>query len=190
MIRNFRRSERSTSTTSQSSNESGKARLGLLIGGAIVVFAIVGTGLVSALRPPDAPVQPIEYSHEVHAGQLNLDCQFCHYEARRSSVAGVPPVATCMGCHLVATTDAAEVQKLAGYMERAEAIAWTQINDVPEYVRFSHAPHIRADVACQSCHGEIQEMARVYQVNKFTMGFCLDCHVEEEASIDCLTCHY
>ncbi len=95
-----------------------------------------------------------------------------------------------MGCHVVAATDSAEVQKLAGYMERAEAIAWTQINDVPEHVRFSHAPHVRADVACQSCHGEIQEMARVYQVNEFTMGFCLDCHTEREASVDCLTCHY
>ena len=190
MIRDFPRSDRSASTTPQSPNESGSARLGLLISAAIIVFTIIGAGVLSALRAPHAPAQPIEYSHEVHAGQLSLDCQFCHYDARRSSVAGVPPVATCMGCHLVAATDSAEVQKLAGYMERAEVIAWTQINDVPEYVRFSHAPHVRADVACQSCHGEIQEMARLYQVNEFTMGFCLDCHVEREASVDCLTCHY
>lgn len=177
----------------RSPNESGRARLGLLIGTALVLFAIIGTGLVSAFRPPDAPVQPIEYSHQVHAGELKLDCQFCHFAARRSSVAGVPPVASCMGCHVVPTTDSdsVELDKLAGYMERAEPIAWTQINDLPEYVRFSHASHIRAEVTCQSCHGEIQEMARVYQVNEFTMGFCVDCHAEEdEASIDCLTCHY
>lgn len=166
----------------------------LWVGLVVVIVALVmlsiGAGLVLALRLPEAPVQPIEYSHEVHAGQLGLDCQYCHFAARRSLAAGVPPVVTCMGCHVSVKPDSPEVAKLATYWENGERIAWKQISDLPEYVRFNHAPHVRAEVRCQSCHGEIQTMPRVYQAHRFTMGFCLDCHVEKEAPIDCTTCHY
>jgi len=169
---------------------SARSRVALAVVVAVVAVLTVGGGLVMALRPVEAPVQPIEYSHEVHAGELGIDCQYCHFAARRSQAAGVPPVATCMGCHVAVKPDAPEVAKLATYWQEGRPIAWKQINDLPEYVRFNHAPHIRAEVACQSCHGEIQTMPRVYQAHQFTMGFCVDCHTESDAPLDCTTCHH
>jgi len=142
------------------------------------------------------PVQPIFFSHVIHAGSYQSGCQYCHAGARRSSAAGVPSVERCMGCHkIVAAQGNPEVQKLHGYWERKEPIPWVRIFKVPEHAQFTHKPHVQAGVQCQTCHGRIEAMERVHaetgqsiindlknlagipnQPPKLTMGWCVECH--------------
>ena len=142
------------------------------------------------------PVQPIFFSHVIHAGSYQIACQYCHAGARRSSAAGVPSVERCMGCHkIVAAQGNPEVQKLHGYWERKEPIPWLRIFKVPEHAQFTHKPHVQAGVQCQTCHGRIEAMERVHAetgqsiINdllnlalvpakppKLTMGWCVECH--------------
>ena len=142
------------------------------------------------------PTQPINYSHQTHAGKLQMDCRYCHYGATRSSFANLPAVSTCMGCHKIAVTDRPEIQKLTGYWERGEQIPWVKVHYLPDHVKFNHKRHIKAGIICQDCHGPIQEMPVVYQYNSLKMGWCLECHRKNldnpthPASMDCVTCHH
>lgn len=150
--------------------------------------------------------QPIAYSHMLHAGTLQIQCEYCHSNARRSIHAGVPSTETCMNCHkMIDTTDRPELEKLKGYWERQEEIPWMKVHDLPDYVYFSHKRHVRAGVACQECHGQVQDVMTVAQrVAPLNMGWCLECHkthpsVNEnygaQAELrraemkDCYTCH-
>ncbi len=137
--------------------------------------------------------QPIAFPHDRHAGELQIDCQYCHFSAERSSSAGIPPVATCMGCHAVieGSENPEEVAKLRDYWERREAIPWVRIYKVSDHVQFPHMRHISAGVDCASCHGEVREMGVIQEVEQpLTMGWCVNCHIDEQASIDCAVCHY
>lgn len=169
---------------------SGRVRLGLGIVVGLVALLLAGGGVLLAMRPPPAPQQPIEFSHATHAGEFGIDCEYCHASARRSQVAGLPAVSTCAGCHKVVLPEAGEVQKIQAFLERQEPIPWLQVYDLPEYVRFTHAPHVRAGVECASCHGDVASMQRVHRVRDLTMGWCLDCHRRQAAPDDCLFCHY
>lgn len=94
-----------------------------------------------------------------------------------------------MGCHKITANDKPEVQKLATYWQEEKPIEWVRIHDLPDYVYFSHKRHVLAEVDCSNCHGKVEEMDRVSKVVDQHMGWCLDCHKERDASIDCLTCH-
>ncbi|MFN2431436.1 MAG: cytochrome c3 family protein [Gemmatimonadota bacterium] len=137
-----------------------------------------------------APEQPIEFPHDVHAGTYKIPCQYCHSSVSKSQFAGIPAVGTCMGCHRITARDKPRIQQLATYWQEEKSIPWTRVHDLPDFVQFTHQPHIRAEVACADCHGEVQTMEAVKQVEPLTMGWCLDCHLEREASTDCLTCHF
>ena len=107
-------------------------------------------------------MQPIFFSHVIHAGAFQIDCQYCHTGARRSSAAGMPSVERCMGCHkIVAAQGNPEVQKLHGYWERKEPIPWVRVFKVPEHAKFVHKNHIQAGLPCQTCHGRIEAMEQV-----------------------------
>ncbi len=142
------------------------------------------------------PVQPIAFSHQIHAGKLQMDCLYCHAGAAKSPIANIPPVSTCMGCHQMAMTDRPEVQKLAGYWERNEQIPWVEIHRLPDHVKFNHERHVKAGMACQSCHGPVETMDRVYQYSSLKMGWCVTCHRQNvdhptnPATLDCLVCHH
>ncbi len=142
------------------------------------------------------PEQPIAFSHKIHAGTLGMDCKYCHNGAANSPWANIPAVSTCMGCHKFAMTDRPEVQKLAGYWERGEQVPWVKVHYTPDHVKFNHKRHVRAGVECQTCHGPVQEMDRVYQYNSLKMGWCVTCHRQNvdnpkfPASMDCLVCHH
>jgi hypothetical protein len=126
------------------------------------------------------PVQPINFPHPLHAGgQLQMNCLYCHNTANKSPDPGLPAVSTCMGCHLVVRADRPEIQKLARYYAggQGKPIPWVRIHKVPEYVRFPHMRHVNAGVTCQTCHGPVQEMPRVYQYASLNMGWCVNCHV-------------
>jgi len=138
-----------------------------------------------------APVQPIEFSHVIHAGSYGIDCQYCHADARRSTYAGLPSVERCMGCHkIVAAQGNPEVQKLHQYWGRKAPIPWVRIHKVPGFVYYPHKRHIQAGLACQTCHGPVERMQRVAQVAPLTMGWCVDCHSQRRAPLDCVACHH
>ena len=134
--------------------------------------------------------QPIDFSHHHHVTEIGLDCQMCHVYARRSQVAGIPSVQRCAGCHEQVLTDAPEVRRLMEFWENEEPIPWVRVHDLPDYVRFSHKRHVRGGVTCAECHGDVGQMESAVQVESLSMGWCLNCHQEREASRDCLICHY
>ena len=141
-------------------------------------------------------VQPIAFPHNTHAGDFQIDCQYCHFSAERSVDAGIPSVASCMGCHTVVQgrNSPEEVQKLRDYWQRGEPIPWVRIYKVADHVRFPHMRHVAADAGnleCQECHGTVEEIEVIEEVDQpLKMGWCVDCHRENDASIDCTVCHY
>ena len=134
--------------------------------------------------------QPIAFSHQHHVTEMEIDCQFCHAYARRGPVAGIPSVQRCVGCHRQVLNDSPEVQKLMQYWEARSPIEWVRVHDLPDHVRFTHKRHVRAGVECQDCHGDVGSMEAAQQVEELSMGWCLGCHQERRAPLDCLVCHY
>ena len=144
------------------------------------------------------PVQPIAYSHRLHAGELQIQCQYCHFGADKSRHAGIPPASVCMNCHKFVTAPlgavraedelaekekraprpvvSAELRKLYDAVSTNTPIAWTRIHALPDFAYFDHRPHVAAGVACQQCHGPVESMERVRQVSDLTMGWCVNCH--------------
>ena len=108
-------------------------------------------------------MQPIFFSHVIHAGSYKIECQYCHTGARRGPSAGLPSVERCMGCHkIVAQQGNPEVDKLKGYWERKEPIPWVRIFKLPEHAQFPHKNHVQAGLPCQTCHGRVEAMERVH----------------------------
>jgi hypothetical protein len=143
------------------------------------------------------PRQPIFFRHDRHAGQLKMQCQYCHYTVAVSPEPGLPTVQTCMGCHLVVggtdSTQRTEIRKLREAWNEREPIEWQRIYAVGRHVHFPHNRHIAAmgPNACATCHGDVTRMPQVFQVqNVNNMGFCISCHVERDVSRDCTVCHY
>lgn len=142
-------------------------------------------------RRPE-PVQPIEFPHNVHAGKQIGCTEYCHEPVSTGPNAGLPSVRTCLICHNTIATDRPRIQLITKMREEGRDLAWQRVYGYPEesHVRFNHAPHIRADVECATCHGNIAEGTVATRNVDLTMGFCVNCHNEKKASIDCLTCHF
>ncbi len=138
----------------------------------------------------NAPVQPIPFSHKIHAGEFQIPCQYCHIYADRSPVAGVPSVRLCMGCHQITAAQKPEIVKLKGYWDRGEPIPWVRVHILPGYVHFTHQPHILHGLPCQECHGPVETMVRLRQVASLDMRWCVNCHEKRGADRDCLICHH
>lgn len=162
-----------------------KVRLPIILFVAVVSFAL--TYYVTYAERNGIgyqPEQPIAFSHKLHAGDMKIDCQYCHVGVEKSRVASVPSLNICMGCHTVARIDRPEIQKLTQYYNENKPLPWKRIHRVPDFVYFNHSVHVNKDIQCQTCHGEVQNMDTVAnnkyksiaQVNSFTMGACLDCH--------------
>ncbi|KER09130.1 MAG: cytochrome C [[Candidatus Thermochlorobacteriaceae] bacterium GBChlB] len=127
------------------------------------------------------PQQPVPYSHKLHAGDLGMDCRYCHTSVEKSAVASVPPTQTCMNCHEKHILPKSE--KLLPVREswsNGKPIEWVKIHKVPDYAYFNHSAHVGAGVGCQSCHGNVAQMEVVMQVEQLSMGWCLDCHRNPE----------
>ncbi len=161
-----------------------------LAAAAVVLIAVLIFMYILPLDLHDrSPLQPIAFSHRIHAGENGIPCLFCHRYAPRSPVAGIPAVADCRACHLFIAQDKPEIKKLMGYWERKEPIPWVRVYWVPDFVYFPHMMHIRGGLACGTCHGDVASMARIARKQKIEMGWCLGCHKQRKASIDCWTCH-
>jgi hypothetical protein len=154
------------------------------------LLTVVAVGVYLAASGGQAgPEQPIAFNHKVHAGDNKIPCLYCHANARRSTVAGIPSVQRCMGCHKITAADKPEVKKLHAYWERKEPIHWAKVTWMPDFVYFEHWPHVRAGLDCQTCHGPVETMERMQQVTALTMDACVACHRARDVSIDCVVCH-
>ena len=142
-------------------------------------------------RQPAQPAQPIAFPHKVHIAR-GLQCQVCHTGVDQGPDAAIPSVKFCMSCHLVIAKDRPEIKKMAAYQARGEDIPWVRVYDysASAHVKFNHAPHIRADVACSNCHGDMLQQTTAVRAVDLNMGYCLSCHTQRKVSIDCTTCHY
>ena len=136
------------------------------------------------------PKQPINFSHKLHVEKNQMECQYCHSSVHKSPFATIPSVDLCMGCHQNVKKESSEIQKLKEYYDKKEPIPWVPVNNLPEYVVFNHQRHLKAGVGCHNCHGQVQEMDVVEKTSSLKMGFCVSCHRENGASIDCAVCHY
>jgi nitrate reductase gamma subunit len=179
------------------------------------------------------PVQPIAFSHRLHAGEMQISCLYCHHDAEKSPHAGIPAASVCMNCHRFATAPARDVRAefdlakqekrsprtiISPEMEKfyaalglddklqpdparpASPIRWVKVHNLPAFTHFDHRAHVNAGVACQHCHGPVETMERVRQVEDLSMGWCVHCHRDANrngvagkpvrASNDCTVCHY
>jgi len=155
------------------------------------VGLLFGYWVNTTFFPGTSPKQPINFSHKIHAGENEIPCMYCHVQARRSISAGVPSVNKCVGCHDNVATDRPQIQLVMNYWENKEPIPWIKVHDLPDFVYFPHKRHIAADVECQTCHGPVETMDVITRVAPLQMGWCLDCHKENEVEhgLDCWTCH-
>ena len=141
-------------------------------------------------RQPD-PVQPIEFPHIKHAEQ-GLMCADCHSSVALGPMAGIPSLNTCMACHASTAIDKPLIKQITAWQEKGLDVAWMRVNRYTnqQHVRFNHAPHINANVECATCHGDVAKQTVAQRNIKLSMGFCVSCHEEKNASNDCLTCHF
>jgi hypothetical protein len=188
----------------------------IIVIGVVITIALAATGVYRLFRlgmqQGYAPVQPIAFSHKLHAGDNQVPCLYCHYGARSSRHAGIPAASVCMNCHGLLSKQTVEIERIkeAAQFDRP-LVAWVKVHNLPDYVYFNHSRHVLSGVACESCHGAVETMERVEQVTPLNMGWCLDCHRERAGipldglgraarrfsephkpvtGLDCASCHY
>jgi len=186
----------------------------VVIGVTVLAFA---SGLVAwalsrvGIHQGYAPNQPIAFPHQIHAGDNKIPCLYCHYAARTSRHAGIPPASICMNCHNLLEKQTVEIEKLEEAVQERRPIRWIKVHNLPDFVYFNHSQHVLSGVTCQRCHGAVEHMERVQQAAPLSMGWCLDCHREHAhvatadferaihnfaqkprptAGLDCTSCHY
>jgi hypothetical protein len=120
--------------------------------------------------------QPVEFDHRHHVIDDQIDCLYCHRQAETSRFAGIPSTDVCMGCHSQVWNDSPLLDVVRSSYFSDRPIAWNRVHDLPDFVYFDHASHVTRGVRCVTCHGRVEDMARVYQTAPLTMGWCLDCH--------------
>ena len=122
------------------------------------------------------PKQPVPYSHKLHAGDLGIDCRYCHVGVESSATAMVPPTATCMNCHKLVLPQSEKLLPIRESLAEGKSMEWIKVHKIPDFAFFNHSIHINAGVGCKSCHGRIDEMETVQQDQPLSMSWCVDCH--------------
>jgi hypothetical protein len=153
----------------------------LILTGIFITNTLVVNALTIGRSKDYSPLQPVKFSHAVHAGQNGTDCIYCHSSAPYSKTAGIPPENVCMNCHLMVRkgtrSGVFEISKIISSYESQKPIEWIKVHNLPDHVVFSHAQHISAGgVACVECHGDVKKMDVIRQVSDLSMGWCLNCH--------------
>jgi hypothetical protein len=129
------------------------------------------------------PRQPVPYSHALHAGELGIDCRYCHTTVEKAGFAAIPPTETCMNCHQRVRTTSPKLEPVRKSWRTNEPVEWIKVHDLPDYVYFNHSAHVTRGVGCVSCHGRVDTMVEVKQVQPLSMSWCLDCHRAPEAHL-------
>ena len=162
------------------------------------------TGVFSSARPTfgaavndflgrrPEPVQPLEFPHVIHVNKKIACTENCHEAVLTGPVAGLPSVRVCMGCHNTIATDKPRIQRITQMRKEGTDLAWQRVFGYPNesHVKFNHAPHIRKEINCATCHGDIAHQTVAQRNVDLNMGFCVNCHREKKAPTDCLTCHF
>lgn len=157
-----------------------------------LLLALLITSLaVSAFgwQSEKGPEQPVSFSHKLHAGDQKLKCATCHRNAGSGDTMGLPQAGICMQCHEDVKKESPEIQKLAGFQRDKTDIKWRRVFSIPSYVFFSHRSHLNAGTSCDSCHGDVKGVERMYQIKVVNMASCVNCHQEKSVSTDCTYCH-
>jgi predicted CXXCH cytochrome family protein len=156
----------------------------------IVVISVLAVAAAAFYPWNLGAQQPISFSHRVHAGKKEIGCLMCHSYATTGPVAGIPPVETCMLCHSRIIIHYPEIEKVRQHYEQGQPIPWVRVTNLPDLAHFDHSMHMASGVDCGRCHGDVKAMDRIVLYQDFRMGFCIQCHRENNASHDCFTCHY
>jgi mono/diheme cytochrome c family protein len=192
----------------------------------IWLFILLGTkatldGLYSVgVHQGYAPKQPINFSHKLHAGEMQINCAYCHTGVYKGKQAGIPSSSICMNCHNAIKRESPEIQKIYTAIEKNQPVEWVRVHNLPDLAYFNHSQHTNVGgLECTACHGEINKMEVVQQRSSLTMGWCIDCHrktnvnskgnayydalltahnatskesmkVEDIGGLECAKCHY
>jgi len=154
----------------------------LSIFGALFAFAgaLWGLAVVNrsgyATQQGVAREQPIQFSHKHHAGELGIDCRYCHTQVESAAYAGIPPTATCMNCHSQIWSDSPTLEPVRASWRAGTPLHWIKVHDLPDFVYFNHGIHVQKGVACETCHGRVDRMNQVWQETSLQMEWCLGCH--------------
>jgi hypothetical protein len=159
---------------------SNRAAVGVLLGLAVLPLYL-GLLLAYGANPTSltvgyAPVQPVPYSHAMHAGKLGIDCRYCHTTVETAGMAALPPTDVCMNCHKAIFPNSAKMAEVRKSYVEGTPIPWVKVHDLADYVYFNHSAHVNAGVGCITCHGPIQQMETVRIVAPLNMAWCLECH--------------
>src|SRR3974390_232933 len=122
------------------------------------------------------PVQPVPYSHKLHAGDLGIDCFYCHYTVYKAAFAAVPPTQVCMNCHTKVKDQSPRLELVRDSFRSGQAIPWVPIHRLPDFVFFNHPAAGAGGVSCGVGHGRINQMSEVKKNKPLNMAFCLECH--------------
>jgi len=151
----------------------------LLFGGKATIDAAYGVGIHQGY----APEQPIKFSHKLHAGQYQINCNYCHTGVYEGKGANVPSANICMNCHNAIKRESPEIQKIYRAIENEEPIQWVRVHNLPDLAYFNHSQHTNVGgLECKNCHGEIEKMEVVEQRSTLTMGWCIDCHRQTDVN--------
>ncbi len=154
----------------------GKVLIGALLLGAGVTAGLTYYFTPKYTRVGYQPIQPVAFSHTIHAGQLGLDCRYCHNGVEKSWYSNVPSANTCMNCHNQVLKDDPKLALVRESAQSGKPIPWVQIHKTPDYVYFNHSVHVNRGVSCVHCHGPVNKMDEVRHAKSLSMTFCLDCH--------------
>lgn len=152
------------------------AAVGAAVAGVAVTLGVWYYFSPVSLQAGYQPEQPIAYSHRLHAGDLGMDCRYCHASVEQSQEAMVPPTQTCMGCHAVVLPDSPLLQPLRESWQTGDPIRWVRVHKLPEHAYFDHSVHVAVGVGCVTCHGRVDQMEVVSVEEPISMQWCLDCH--------------
>lgn len=129
------------------------------------------------------PEQPVPYSHALHAGELGLDCRYCHNTVEHAAMAAIPPTETCMNCHQRVRTTSPKLEPVRQSAATGQSVEWIKVHDLPDYAYFNHSAHVTRGIGCVSCHGRVDQMVEVHQEKPLSMAWCLECHRAPEAHL-------
>lgn len=158
----------------------------------ILFLAVAGTTAIGAVtywvtpkytRVGYEPTQPVPFDHALHAGQLGMNCVYCHTNVEKSEHSNVPSTSTCMACHSIIKKDSPLLAPVRASFETGAPVPWVRIHKAPDYVYFNHAVHVNRGVSCVECHGKVNEMQVVRHDQPQSMSWCLDCHRNPELRI-------
>lgn len=160
----------------------------MIIIGVLLVGSAVTAGVWYYFTPKYTrvgyqPIQPVPFSHAVHAGQLGIDCRYCHTGVERSWFSNIPAASTCMNCHSQVLKDDPRLALVRESAATGKPIEWIQIHKVPDFVYFNHSVHVNRGISCVECHGRIDQMDEVYHAKPLSMSFCLECHRHPELKL-------